>query len=90
MRVGECWRLSLDAEWTLEAHVARAHLAPLSVSAVDERPPASTRFVNDEVKPFTVGVIAQLPDRLDLSGRQPSRCPGHFRPKIYPKERLGL
>jgi hypothetical protein len=31
-------------------------------------------------------VVAGLPDRLNLSGRQPPRCPGHFRPKIYPKK----
>src|SRR6476619_848703 len=74
----------------LETHAAQAHLTPLSLSVVDERPPASTRLVNDEVKPFTVGVVARLPDRLDLSGRQPSRCPGHFRPKIYPKNEPGL
>ena len=70
----------------LETHAAQAHLAPLSVSMVNERPPASTRLVNNEVKSFTVGVVARLPDRLDLSGRQPSRCPGHFCPNIYPKE----
>ena len=60
----------------LETHAAQAHLTPLSVSVVDERPPASTRLVNDEVKPFTVGVVARLPDRLDLSGRQPVSLPG--------------
>ena len=64
----------------LQTHAAQAHLTSLSVSVVDERPPASTRLVNDEVKSFTVGVVARLPDRLDLSGRQPSRCPGHFPP----------
>ena len=56
------------------------HRVPLSPQVT------STRFVNDEVKSFTVGVVARLPDCLDLSGRQPSRCPGHFRPKIHPKE----
>ena len=73
----------------LETHPAQAHFTPLPVSVVDERPPASTRLVNDEVKPLTVGVIARLPDRLDLSGRQPPRCPRHFHPKIYPKESPG-
>src|ERR1700733_13825785 len=73
-----------------ETHAAQAHLTPLSVSVVDERPPASTRLFDHEVKAFTVGVVARLPYRIDLSGRQPSRCPGHFRPKIHPKEGPGL
>ena len=70
----------------LETHAAQTHLTPLSVSVVNERPAASTRLVNDEVKSFTVGVVARLPYRLDLAGRQPSSCPSYFRPKSYPKE----
>ena len=62
----------------LETHAAQTHLTPLSVSVVDERPPASTRSVNDQVKPVTVGVVARLLDRLDFSSRQPSRSPAIF------------
>ena len=38
----------------LKTHAAQAHLTSLSVSVVDERPAASTGFINDQVKPFTV------------------------------------